>query len=872
MTFARFIATGSGAIAVRLEIPGLAYEFVSDPGMVKTTDDGRERVLALPPMGEGIVIEDEVNIPEATLDALGQSITLYENDEEQVAKAFWWMPSLELYISATVEDDEDIPVLSSDGVNDYDVVHIGTEAIHVDTTDPTTIVVNQRGYWGTVAQKHWSNELDIGYSLLTNRPLKIRGRRARIFAYGDGDDLQGDGTQVWLGLVTSDPRCDDAGGAWRLQLSSIASVLKSKIGGELEQPQKPRGVYYSDGAALRVQIIETQTGGPTGPTSSVAEYFTGFYETQQDFCTALTAFLAAYATDNGLYSTYEAVADGARWTLRVVVGSNVTLVEVFLESEQDYRTRADRMLNTSGNRVETITAGDVIQPAWLTTSEDDRMVPRGFFGNSPNNDLWNPGGATFPIHRIYVGAQVTTDWSATVIEWGGLSGGSTTYAIADRDTSDDWIEPEPVPNADGSWSWDAPNFATRYGAYSLPSISPTRRIAVGTLQDFRDGLIAESAENANRGVAPFITDADLADWTLPVTQAENGRAWLTNRSWTFGKAVKTSDVLEAEWRLRAMYPVIESDGRIGTRVLELPSRTATAVTEIDDEIIGAGWSSVGRGNHTINRVLINRNYDALEDDWPKEHAHEIVDATSYAMDHEDRVLEIEPRSRAVGGDHVMTYEDAALAALPVIGLFGYPHAFVDVHVSWKLFHVLLGDTVSFSADHLPDFRQGVRPIEDVLGIVVKRRWALGEPHGTLRILLSFQNIGGYAPTAHIDSESFVSGNTWDLTVDHELYAPTDAAGVIERNTDTFFAVGDRIRVVKYDSETGDALEGNVTAVDTTTHVIRVALDGATWVPGSDAWELIFDYRDELTDDQKQYAFIANSTARVGGAAPFVYAP
>src|SRR5690606_12054385 len=72
-----------------------------------------------------------------------------------------------------------------------------------------------RGYRQSIAQKHWSNEpgLDITYRKVTNRPVRIRGRRVYLYLYGDADDLQGEGTLVWMGHVAGEPAVDDAGSA-----------------------------------------------------------------------------------------------------------------------------------------------------------------------------------------------------------------------------------------------------------------------------------------------------------------------------------------------------------------------------------------------------------------------------------------------------------------------------------------------------------------------------------------------------------------------------------------------------------------------------------------------------------------------------------
>ena len=330
--------------------------------------------------------------------------------------------------------------------------------------------------------------------------------------------------------------------------------------------------------------------------------------------------------------------------------------------------------------------------------------------------------------------------------------------------------------------------------------------------------------------------------------------WQRSRVWTLVTAVDLLDVLSAEMRLLGIYPVIESDGRIGVRAIDVPNATIADATALDDELISVDWSTMVRGGQTINRVLLKAGYDPREDDWTN--THEVTDETSYAQDHEYRDLEIEPRSRAAAGDAIITANDLANAAAPVLNLFGYPYDIVRIHLPWVYFDVTLGDVVSFSADHLPDLRTGRRPIKNVVGIVIGRRWELGKPHGTLSVLIPWQNVAGYTPNARITGIGSGGGTQWELTVDATKHAPDG------HSIDEFFRAGDAIRVVQYDSENPTVVTGTVESVNTVTHVITVLLDDA-WTPGSATWELLFDNYANATEDQRRYCFIADSETLLG---------
>jgi hypothetical protein len=868
MTLDRITATGSSNIRVRITIEGIRLQIVSDPEMAfaefSESDPAsfvRVHCLRYEDIG-GIVIDEQVNLPEAKLEAQGASLTLFETKNEDLSQTFFFRPDVERDLAATLEAaDEIATLLSTDGILDGDVVHIGTEACYVDGVESSTELNLERGYFGSTAQKHWANEGNIPYRLVTNRPMKIRGRRARIYLYEDGDDPQGDGTQIWLGQVETDPSCDDAGLKWRLQLGSIAKRLDGKVGGDLEEPLTPRGASYTLGAPLLIHLGEVTS---LGVRKMATGQFLGFYETQRDFIEALNLFLvdvAASAIDLDtsssapLTNTYRAVEDPyGRWTLQVhVLSGSLESVMVRLRSEQDGVTDSNHFYDQNGMMLPNhgVVSGEVLDVVWTEEVADSRLVPRGFFGFSQRYGFTATTGhglstTTYPHnHTLYLSGLVSDGWTSPTIEW--PDGSTHTHPVREVDTAENWIRVDNRVNTSVAGVY----WSVRYGAGSIAKISATRQLAVGSLADLRDGIVAEGTEYANRGTAPFLTSTDLADWSAVVTQLGD-RSPLFIREWSLGTSVEVGELLSHEWRLQGVFPVIESDGSIGIRELKLPNVTTADATVIDEEIVSAGWSSLARGNQAINRVELKTGYDAREDEWTGT-TYNPTDMSVYGFDHIDRPLTIEPRSSSPHEARV-TPDEIANIAIPVLTLFGSPHAFVDVNVSWKLFGVLLGETVLFSAEHLPDFATGLRPIADMVGTVVGRRWQLGEAHGRLRIYLSFLNIAGYSPTARVLSRSAVSGNTWDVTVNHTMYAPLSPAGSVEANTDTFFAVGDKVRVVKFDNETSAQVAGTVSAINTTTHVIRVAFD-AVWTIGSDTWELMFAKSDVVVDSQTLYAYI-----------------
>ena len=867
MTWARFLATGSGEIAARLSIEGLPYEFVSDPAMEKTTTDGRIRVYALPEMGKGIVIEEKVNIPEAQLDASGISIRLFETQAEQVSKALTWKPDVERFIDATITAAAtSVTLLSATGIAIDDVVHVGTEAMLVTNVVGAVLTVT-RAYWSTIAQQHWSNETGIRRRMLSNRPYRVRGRRARLYAYGDGDDLSGDGTQVWLGTVVSEPECSSAGEVWSVQLASIAKRLDAKLGGGIETPLTVRGIYYPWSAPLYVYLREV-TAGPTTEDAEVV--FTGFYATQRAFIIALQAAIDAAVTAATLVGTYtvEETLDGA-WTLSVVTTAAITEFRWMIASYQD--GSGDGVMTTDGASVDWtgLTVGTRYYVAtWDAMpgglhADNARLVPRGCFGVPPIQG-WTRRDesvrATYPEHRIYISGAFADDADSVQIEW--PSGASRSCKVTASDASG-WITLRNTPPvSEGTY------FTETYGGQRVPTIKQVRRLAQGSLSDLRAAIVSDGITYASRGAAPFLTSADLGDWTTVVPlQASLGFAersgMLVNREWYLYQAQDLLDVLRAEMQLLSVFPVIDSAGKVNLASMDIPNATTAGATDLDDELITVDWSSMARGGQTVNRAIVKANYDPAEDEWSNEHT--VLDETAYAQDHEYRDIEIEPRSTWSMGDSAITVEDVIGIVNPVLNLFGYPHDFVTIQVPWKHFDVLLGNVVTFSADHLPDARTGVRGIAAAIGIVVGRKWEFGAAHGTIRVLIPWLDVAGYSPTARVTATGDQGGNLWALTVNSTLYAPTG------HTVAEFFAVGDEVRVIQYDSESPAIVAGSVTASDTGTSIITVQFDGV-FTPGASTWELCFDNHANVDATQKSYAFVADTGALLGTDGARQFAP
>lgn len=867
-------ADGSANVAVRIVIEGLAIELVSDPAMEGASTDDRTRVYCLNVEENPITIDETVNLPDASLEISGNEIRLFETESEDVAGVLWRGPSLVRYLDGTISKSATtLTLLSTEGITAGDYLHIGTECIYVDSVDDATTLSVTRAARNSVALKWWTNiGAELSYQVLTDQPQSLRGRRVYIYLYDEGDDPTGDGTRAWTGLVTSEARISDAGTSFSFTTGSIAEILDADIGGNLGTVLRPRGVYYPWNCPLVISINEIDVPGTSAEIG--VHYFTGFYETQNDFVEALSTVLASPGSFNHTTAsfgcTYRAIELGdGTWTIEGAVDASATYsrIVIQLSSPCDGESGEVEGKDSSSDPYEHSTpsylTGELIYPVWASELPGARTAPRGSFG-SPVNPAFAEGSlshprvyddqTTYPSMRIYIDSALETGTDAVHIDWPGTGGFD--YVIVDLDLTDNFLEPSRPPTTDSIGTPVGVDFP--YTALALPEIKAVRTIVLGTLAVFRDALVVESLDYASRGTAPYVTNIDLADWSGPLS-AVPAKPYLQDRLYQFSEPTNLKEMLSAEFKLHSMFPIVDADGQISLKPLTHPNPSDPSIVTLDDELITVDWSSFERGNQTYNAISLSRDWDAVKKQYLLGSI-TVRDVTARSLDQRTRTLAISPKVRSFSGDAQINQFEAAEIFMPWLGLFGYPHDFVTMHVPWTYFYpCLLGQTVSFSADHLPDYRLGRRPVSSIAGIVVSRRWRVGEAHGTLRILVSRANVAGYTPSARVTATSDLGSNLWQVTVNHTKYAPVDDSGSVVANVDTLFSVGDFVRVVEVDTESATIETGEITAINTTTHVITIQFDSA-WVPGGGTgiWDLGYVKYDSVQETQRRFAFIADA--------------
>ncbi len=243
-------------------------------------------------------------------------------------------------------------------------------------------------------------------------------------------------------------------------------------------------------------------------------------------------------------------------------------------------------------------------------------------------------------------------------------------------------------------------------------------------------------------------------------------------------------------------------------------------------------------------------YEAREDKW-KGRTWITRDVSAFGQSPAVRQVTIEPKSGYVGP--TITEDDVVQCAAAIFGTFAGSYAVDTLDVAMHD-DVELGDVIAFDNPHYPD-ETGAIGVTGKVGLVLGRTTGVYSPRCRLTALTTKQKIGGYAPAAKITFWTLISGSTYDV-----LLGPT-GSGVFPTGTDCrdWFAVGDRVKSVHFNTATGSSVKGVVTVVSSTT--LRVVFNSDPGTPDAYLTTVPSDDAD-LTASQRRFCFIANDTGTI----------
>lgn len=868
MSWSRNLATGLGAVAYRLQIEGLGYEFVSYNEMEKTTSDGRVRFSGL--IIDELMIEEDVDIAHGDIEAGSITARVLDTLKTNYAtKAFAWRPDTRATLTADLAvGGTTATVDSTVGFAVGDVIHIGTEALYVDAVASGTTLTVTRAYWNTIDQAHYAGNTGrlSGSYVYRTRPTTIIGRRVRLFAYGAGDDPQSDGTLIWRGVCLTDAALDDDGSSFTVHIDPHVALLNQDMGADLEDPVSPRGIYYPYVYALRIEIDEG--GTPYYKT------FAGFYRDNAELGATVQAWFDSVVSSLTL-TRIEFVAETNDWYLRLQPSAGTVALDYLafrITSVIDGGASTtivdeDSPTRSWGRQVD---GSDLVSGDWYEVRLDGgpegaRGVPRGYYGTTdygPNSlaglsgsELPDTAAADAPTSRVYLGGTlVVTTADELRFDFGDDSGMRLRTGVSAVSASERWAESAP-----------GAAFFT-FTPANLPEISAQRLIATGGLRDFRDALVALTPSLANLGALPFVTATDFGEWSA-APDAERSRPIAASRSYVNAQPVNLKEFLAEECKLRGLFPHLDIQGKITLSPIVLPSDVSVpdhVLTE-DDILISDGWPTwerIARGS--INAVRLLTGYSARNDEHEGP-TYNVQDQGARAERKKSLTLEIAPYSqeqRDAAISFGASTEQLIDLAAPVIGVFGGDYAMVSLDVPLTRFDILVGDVVEVTVPHLPNVLTGGRGAT-VRGMVTGRRWDMRAGRGTLTMIVGLARATGWAPSVGVASQSGAT-TEWTLTVakSDPLGTETDRWASGEALSD-HFVQGYRIRIREWDDPAPTVIEGEVTDVDDGASAIAVALD-ASWTPGSSLWVLEYAAAGTIDSDstQAQYAYL-------GGADGFI---
>lgn len=874
MTMSRLIATGRGQIHVRATVEGWPVEFVTAVSMAQTMGDGRERAAGL--KLSGITIGANLDLPSGKIDSKGSRVEVHGVTRDFAAVAsLRKKPTLRTYLSAYVDRSATtIPVFSTDGWPSSGVLHLNTEAISYTGVTATTFTGCTRGVWDTVAQAHYvqdggsafeAESAGLAYPPVTNHPASLEGRRVFFHLYSAADGHGGDGNLRWFGVAVTDAKFEGLKASF--QVDAPTAILKQQIGGDVTRELPIRGIYYpwSCPFVLPLTLCDSAGNGEAEPGLAPALVkVTGHYETEADFCDALTTaienaaldawgvtwngIIYAQPTSGGFELVYSTPVTGTRYVrIRPDAGGPAE------------RAFAQLLSGSAADSFDQILGGEWIGDGETTPADplaDDATYrvqfatsfPRAYFGDA--DTPWTRAGLDVPAEasnapgtRIYLGGLIAL--AADTIVYDVTSADPSRAApVGLWDAADRWVQhADPATRITGLFALHGPS--TRFKA--------GRQMATGNVGDLLTYLVASSPDYANVGAMPLLRDTDVDVSAADISDSIGGALVEGRRFVAMGQDVTLEELVAPEIAAAGMHWTIGTTGVLGVRRVRLAASTDPASYTITArQTVGtlptlesaALWGF-------LSQLHIETGYDPIEDEYNGTTLH-VNNVQASAPNRGAKTLTIEPKSMEGGAPP--GEEDAVRLARVWLGLLGLPYDIVTLQVPMLFFDAQLGDAIKVTSDHVLN-DDGTMGIEDKLGILIGYEWELETGRGGFTLLMHRRNIAGYAPGFRVASQASLGGDAWNVT----LYVTE----LTDQPLSTWFEVGDAVRVVQQDSTSPTEVTGQIETINDGTETIKVQFSGA-WTPGVGEWAVEPRAADDYAqaDNLARFVFVAEDTARI----------
>lgn len=853
--------TGSGELAYRLVIERWPESWVTHQSMENAAATPK-RYMGLSVRGAKVkhvsnplTMESEVSSLTCRIsDILGRATASF--GQRPTLKT--WMTSDMTTAAATLQVRASLAAI---GWPTSGTVWIDSEAINYTglATSPNRFTGCTRAQLSSQLQKHYvATGGYTRYPEVNNRPPTMAGCRAWLYRYEQNDDPQGNGTIYWRGIISKDPVYD--GATWTLAIEPLTTLLDRSINGDIANSIQPRGIYYPSNPYFSIYLTSDAIGG------SLRINLSGFWENNQAFCASINAAIAASSFDTVNRCRMTAVADGdASWHLEMLANFGCANVQVAGISRlaRDAENPIEPVFNTwpiddaddpfalpiEGGYVNGLTY------FWLPrsgTQPGAGGVPRGIFGYDYRR---LPGGydGTYPNTRIYMGGGFDlTGLTSAMIEWkdiGSFSGLESYHGITNIDSTSRYIDftrgIDPGSALDAMYP-----FTPAY----LPEIRFGRDFGTlssegGNLGDFLKAIIDTVPDGLNVGAVPPLRSDDF-EATLPSVFPAIADRVVNSRIYTTYGASDLMDVIKPECLLAGYGLGLTATGQIRFYLVQPPNAgsivTGTLTTNgyvISSPTGDVSWQPMGRG--TANQVTLLRGYRSMDDDYA-ERPVTVRDVAAFGLSPRPLTIKIEPKSFITG---LETYGEVVEVARRQFALFAYPYAHVVVPTDIRFSARAHGDVVFITSTRIPDVTTGTLGVSNQPMLVTGIEKSPYDPQVKLHGITIADTLAGYVPEFQILSETNISGNTWDLTLDTGALTASD-----------YFAANYGVRVWEFDG-VGTPVSGGVISV--TGSVVRVTFGGSAASITSGTWVLgWYSASDGIDPAQEFHAYLADSTGSI----------
>lgn len=937
MSFANLKATGIGRLDFRLEIAGWPHEWTTSA--LITHSDGRDSREVFPGLQyTGLKITEKAILKDCWTQQGQLTVKIKPTTlREETVDSFTRNPAPVAYLAehdATPGLEYDSTVWSLDGAASLPAgfYHIASECLYYNGGGTLT-----RARWSTTAQRHY---IAYGSTSAISVPIyayppTMEGRRAVLYAYGEGDSKSGDGLSIWRGIVARPPALDSDGLTWTIQLDPIIKALEQNVAASEALEYHIRGIYHSANAPIR--ITYRRFGSPYGVTNLGGEtaVVTGFFENDDALATAINTKLDALISqrDSELTGHTSELASARYYTNKYGAGPTIAGTtspnianDVAVANDQSSSSTVNFAFGawffvesylegycTSGVGSLASTAADTrVGGAFLFVNHISGSVESyvEYFGDGQKSfatpltkDSAHAPIFAYPLSNARAMLGSVPSIGVPPLANDPLSPSDRLYldVVDGIETDDimlvkngDVLVPIKITSVDLASKIVTANIMNSTPCVWFDAntkIMPVRVFAQNAaLPDFLQGL-QDAAINANDGDTPYVPPGDIS---VSAFQAVYANAtvddYWRHRNYMFQKPTPIKRIVQEELKVLGCMTRIEADGSVGCVPLPLVSSSATSTSITDRDILLPARGMVGdwvrwqaQSDGLVNTVTVRLGYNPATDDYDTTQDYSVRDISSIAEHKTNGTkgnAEIAPVSTEnqpvtvsftinvlflsktvsfTGSGLSATTTDVALWVQNYLRILSMDYATVTIAVPFKFFDLLVGDTVDVTCKQIPD-GNGRRGITSKKAIIVGREWSLDPATNNMGMLTLYfprEVYGGYAPSAHVTSQSNVSGNTWNLTCDGADDLNVRMSESLDGNVTKHFGVGDKVVVIQRDAGT-IPINVNGTVVSVTGATIRVVFDDA-WDPGTDDWLLEYQQDDgTLTAHQTGFVYVADT--------------